>query len=201
MLRSFYCWAPMLFLLFDWCVSACMWARLLAVPAPLLERKFVCVRVLADSDGVALVDFSCKYSFANAVFNIVLYGTFQWACAELDVVSLRSNKFFCLVGDGDVVPEFLYTLEQTAQFDVDNQLDGSEVELVEGDDFVQTVQKFGCKLLAQAFLYDGTSTLLVLFVVRKSVDIRCCEAYALSKFLQLACTRIRPSFRSSVRVT
>ena len=25
MLRSFYCWAPMLFLLFDWCVSACMW--------------------------------------------------------------------------------------------------------------------------------------------------------------------------------
>ena len=51
--------------------------------------------------------------------------------------------------------------------------------------FVQTVQEFGCELLAQALLNDGTGTLLVLLVLRNAIQIGCCEAHALPKFLQL----------------
>ena len=79
---------------------------------------------------------------------MVLYGTFQWSSTELNVVTLRCNKLFGSVGDGYFVAKFLDSLEQTAQFDIYNLLDCSEIELVEGDNFVQTVQEFRRKLLA-----------------------------------------------------
>ena len=84
----------------------------------------------------------------------------------------------------------MHTLEQALEFNVDNLFDSLEVELVEGDNLVQTVEKLWCELLAKTLLNDSTSTLLVAFILWKSVQIGRFEAHTLSKFFQLTCTRI-----------
>ncbi len=47
-----------------------------------------------------------------------------------------------------------------------------QIELVEGDNLIETVQKFWSKLLGQMLLNDATSILLILFVDRHSVAAR-----------------------------
>ena len=84
----------------------------------------------------------------------------------------------------------MHTSEQAFQLDVDNFLYRVEIQLIESDDFVQTIQKLGSKLFAQALLDDGTSTLLVAFTLRKTVQACCLEADTLSELLQLSCSGI-----------
>ena len=50
------------------------------------------------------------------------------------------------------------------QFDVDDALDGVEVELVEGDDFVEAVEELRGELSAEALLDDGAGVFLVFLV-------------------------------------
>ena len=102
----------------------------------LFKCKFVGIGAFSNRNGIAFVHFSCKNLLANAIFNVVLNGTFQRSCSKLNIVSLFSNQFFGFVCNGYVVAKFLYSFKQTTQFYVYNLLYGSEIELIEGDNFV-----------------------------------------------------------------
>ena len=67
-----------------------------------------------------------------------------------------------------MVAYLLDALIESLQFDVDDLLDGVEVELIEGDDLVKTVQELWRELLRQRLLHDGTCVLLILFVEHQS---------------------------------
>ena len=102
----------------------------------LFKCKFVGIGAFPNRNGIAFVHFSCKNLLANAIFNVVLNGTFQRSCSKLNIVSLFSNQFFGFVCNGYVVAKLLYSFKQTTQFYVYNLLYGSEIELIEGDNFV-----------------------------------------------------------------
>ena len=56
--------------------------------------------------------------------------------------------------------QFFYSLDQSFQVEVDDALDGIEIQLVEGDDVVETVQELWSKLLAEALLNDAAGICL-----------------------------------------
>ena len=86
--------------------------------------------------------FSVDYQFRQPVFYVRLDGAFQRACTKLYVVALLSHKLFRLVAQVYLIAQVADALIQGLQFDVYDLLDGVEVQLVEGDDFVQAVQEF-----------------------------------------------------------
>jgi len=83
-----------------------------------------------------------------------LDGALERAGTKLHVIALGGHKLFGLVGELNVVAQVLDALVESAQLDVDDLLDGLQVELVEGDDFVETVEELGRELFAQTILDD-----------------------------------------------
>ena len=102
--------------------------------------------MLVDSDGVALGNGVGKDQFADTVLDIVLDGTLQGTCTKLHVIALGGHKFLSSIAELNVVAHVADALKDTFQFDVDDTLDGVEVELVEGDDLVETVEELGREL-------------------------------------------------------
>ena len=63
-----------------------------------------------------------------------------------------------------MIAKIFHPFEQTFQFNIDNALDGSKVELVEGDNLVETVEELGRELARKTFLNDAARIFLVFFV-------------------------------------
>ena len=62
--------------------------------------------------------------------------------------------------------QVFYSLDQSFQVKVDDALDGIEIQLVKGDDVVETVQELWSKLLAQTLLDDAAGILFVFLIHR-----------------------------------
>ena len=90
----------------------------------------------------------------------------------------------------DLIADLFNTLIETLQFDIDDLLDGIEVELVEGDDLIQTVQELRRELLRQRLLHDTTCMFLILLVQHQACTASSTETYTATEVLQLACTSI-----------
>ena len=89
-------------------------------------------------------------------------------------------------------PKSSYSLDQSFQVEVDDALDGIEIQLVEGDDVVETVQKLWSKLLAQTLLDDAAGILLVFLIHRQSAFYTCrSKADASAEIFQLAGSCVR----------
>ena len=78
---------------------------------------------------------------AYAVFQIVLYGSLKWAGTKLHIVTLGGHKLFGLVAQGDVITYLFYALVQAFQLYIDDAFDGVQIQLVECDYLVQTIQE------------------------------------------------------------
>ena len=63
-----------------------------------------------------------------------------------------------------MIAHLFNALIETLQLYVDDLLDGLQIELVEGDDLIETVQELRRELLRECLLNDVTSVLLVLLV-------------------------------------
>ena len=83
--------------------------------------------------------FAIDDTLADAILNIGLDGTFQRTGTKLYVVALGGHKFLGFVAEFNGIAHIADTFEESFQFDVDDEFDGLEVELVESDDFVQSV--------------------------------------------------------------
>ena len=79
---------------------------------------------------------------------MVLQGTFQRSGTKLYVVSFSCHEILCFGGYLDVVSEFFYSVQQRLYLYVDNASDGIDVKLVEGDDFIESVEEFRRELFA-----------------------------------------------------
>jgi ATP-dependent Clp protease ATP-binding subunit ClpC len=80
--------------------------------------------------------------------------------------------------------QVFYSLDQSFQVEVDDALDGIEIQLVEGDDVIETVQELWSKLLAQTLLDDAAGILLVFLIHRQSAFYTC-RSKANSKIFNL----------------
>ena len=88
--------------------------------------------------------------------------------------------------------QVFYSLDQSFQVKVDDALDGIEIQLVEGDDVIETVQELWSKLLAQTLLDDAAGILLVFLIHRQSAFYTCrSKADASAEIFQLAGSCIR----------
>ena len=125
------------------------------MPCWLFKCQFFFLWMLADGDGVAFFHVATEDALAETILNVVLDGALQRTGTKLHVVALRSDELLRLVTDGEVVAQGLHAGEESAQLDIDDALDGFHVELVEGDNLVETVEELWGELLAQALLDDG----------------------------------------------
>ena len=74
---------------------------------------------------------------------MILYSTFQRACAKLYVVALLGHHILCLVANLHLVAYSLNAREQSIKFSVDDLTYGIDIQLVEGDNLVEAVEEFG----------------------------------------------------------
>jgi len=102
--------------------------------------------MLVDSDGGTLSEGVGEDQFADTVLDIVLNGSLQGACTKLHVIALCGHKFLGGIAELYLVAHVADALEDAFQLDVDDALDGVEVELVEGDYLVETVEELGREL-------------------------------------------------------
>ena len=86
-----------------------------------------------------------------------------------------------------MIAQRLHSLVESAQFDVDDFLYGVEVELVEGDNLVQTVEELRRELLRETLLDDAACIFLV-FLVHGKTCAASVEAHTAAELLQLACS-------------
>ena len=93
--------------------------------------------------------------FSQAVFQIVLDRALQRACPELDVISLRCDIAFGLFVDDQLVSDALDALVQTFQLYVNNAGQRFFIQLVKGNDLVQTVYELRRKRLVECLGYDA----------------------------------------------
>ena len=84
---------------------------------------------------------------AYSVFQIVLYGSLQRTGAKLHIITLGGHKLLGLVAQVDVITYLFYALVQSLQLYVDDTLDGIQIQLVECDYLVKTIQELGRELL------------------------------------------------------
>ena len=84
---------------------------------------------------------------AYAVFQIVLYGSLQWAGAKLHIVTLSGHKLLGLVAQVYVITYLFYAVIKSLKLYLDYALDGIQIQLIECDYLVQTIQKLGRELL------------------------------------------------------
>ena len=97
--------------------------------------------MLADMNGTAFLQFTAQQLLAHPVFDIVLDSPLQRTGTELHIIALGGHELLSFVGDVEVITEVIHALIQILQLNLNNLLDGWQVELVEGDDLVQTVQE------------------------------------------------------------
>ena len=88
-------------------------------------------------------------------------GTLQWTSTKLHVISLLGNQLLCLFCYLEAITHIVDALDERTEFQVNDSLDGIDVELVEGDNLVKAIQKFRCKLLAQTLLYHIAGVFLI----------------------------------------
>ena len=142
-------------------------------------------------DGGAGFKVAIHYQVADAIFQIVLYGALQWTCTKLHIVALGGHKLLGLVAQVDVITYLLDALVESLQLYIDNALDGIQIQLVEGDNLVQSVQELRRELLRECLLHNVACILLVLVALHQSGLRRSAETYAMPKVLQLSCSGIR----------
>ena len=160
--------------------------RTVATLLALGEDEFFFFGMFVGVDGVAALQFTAQDALADTVFDVVLDGAFERAGSELYVVALRGYKLLGSVADGQVIAHVLYPLEEPFELDVDDALDGVEVELVEGDDFVEAVEELRGELSAKALLDDGAGVFLV-FLVEHATELSSgVEADAASELFELS---------------
>ena len=94
-----------------------------------------------DVDRGSWLQVAIHYQVTHTILDIILYCTLQWAGAELNVVALRGNKLLRLLREVDAIANLPDALIQTSELDVDNLFNCLKVELVEGDDLIQTIQE------------------------------------------------------------
>ena len=97
--------------------------------------------MFVEDDGGVLGDVVAKQQLAEAVLNVVLDGSLQRAGTELHIVALGGNKLLGTVGELEVVAQQACALVESLQLDIYNLLDCIEVELIEGDNFIETVEE------------------------------------------------------------
>ena len=85
--------------------------------------------------------------FRYAVLDVGLDSSLQRTCTKLHIVALLSHKLLGLVAQLYLISQVADALEHTLQLYVDNLLDSLQIQLVEGDNLVQTVQEFRRELL------------------------------------------------------
>lgn len=153
------------------------------------ESELVGIGAFVHHDGVAGGKVAVEQQFAHTVLDVVLNGALQWAGAKLHIVAFGGDKLLGLVAYFHAVAHGFEAVEEAAQFDVDDLLDGRQVELVEGDYFVESVEKLGRELAAEALLDDGAGILLV-FLVGTDAYATGIEAYAAAELLELACAGV-----------
>ena len=102
--------------------------------------------MLVDSNGGALRNGIGEDQFADTVLDIVLDGTLQGTCAKLHVIALGGHKYLSGIAELYLIAHIADALEDAFQFDIDDTLDSVEVELVEGDNLVETVEELGREL-------------------------------------------------------
>ena len=112
----------------------------------LFEDEFLFIGSLCYADNSSLCYFAVDYTLADAILNIGLDGTLQRTGTKLHVIALGGHEFLGLVAQLDGVAEVADALEESLQLNVDDALDGAQVELVEGDDLVETVEELGREL-------------------------------------------------------
>ena len=117
---------------------------------------------------VAWFQVAIHYYVAYSVFQIVLYSALKRTGTKLHIVTLGSHKFLSLVAQVYVITYLLYTVVQTLQLYVDNALNSVEIQLVEGNNLVQTIQELRRELLRKCLLHNVACVLLILIVKHKS---------------------------------
>ena len=88
----------------------------------LLKGQLILVRILANVDGISLLESAAQEKLADTILDIGLDGTLQWTGTKLHIVALGGNKLLRLVSNLDVVAHLVDTVEESLQFDVDNLL-------------------------------------------------------------------------------
>ena len=88
-----------------------------------------------------------------------------------------------------MITKIFHSLVEASQFDIDDFLYGVEVELVEGDYLVETVEELWRELLGETLLDNAASIFLVLLVHRQSCAASV-ESHSAAELLQLSCSGI-----------
>ena len=142
-------------------------------------------------DGGSWFQVAIHDHVADTVLDIVLDSSFQRTSAKLHIVALRRHKLLRLVTQVYVIANLFDAIVESLQFHVDDPLDSLQIELVEGDDFVETVQELRRELLRERFLHDVARMLLVFLVQSQCRAVASTEAYTSSEILQLTRSCIR----------
>ena len=143
-------------------------------------------------DAVSRFHFFLDNHFADAVFEVLLDGSAEGSCAKLLVVALLGYELLCFLADGEVKSEFVDAPVESLELDADDLEDGVEFELVEGDDFVDSVEELGRELLVEGFLDDGSADFLVVFACHGR------ESYATAELLELPCAHVAGNYDDGV---
>ena len=122
----------------------------------------------SDMERGSWLQVAIHYKVTDTILDIILYGTLQRTGTKLNVVALRGNKLLCLLREVDAIAYLPDALIEASELDVDNLFDGLKVELVEGDDLIETVKELWRELFRQRFLHDAACMLLILFVECKA---------------------------------
>ena len=128
------------------------------------ERQLFLIFRFVDMDDTAWWQLSIDDEFGYTVFDIVLDGSLQRSSAKLYVVAFLCHKFLGILAEVDGVSHIADALIESFEFHVDNLLDGFEIQLVEGDNLVESVQEFWRELLRECFLHYLSCVFLILFV-------------------------------------
>ena len=81
--------------------------------------------------------------FRHWILDVSLDSSLQGSCTILDVETCVGNKLLGGIGDDEFVAEFVHSVVEHLELDVDNLEDVVLVEAREGDDVVDTVKELG----------------------------------------------------------
>ena len=102
------------------------------------------------------------------------------------VVSFAGKELLGILFRFQRIAHFLHTLYDGFKLDVHDTFDGFQVQLVEIDNVIQTVQEFRSELFVQRLLDDFAAVLLV-----GCRRVRAAEPDALAEIFQLARSAVR----------
>ena len=131
------------------------------------------------------LDLSGEDKIREAILHFVLECALERSCSVLEVVSLRRYHILGFIGKDEVVSGTMDARQDGFKLYVHHPANLRLAQLVEEDDIVQTVEKFGAERLVQSFLDHGTAMLLVRFLVFFRT-----EPDTLPEVFELACTHV-----------